>query len=413
MVTTRTFVAEEGEMLWFCESCGTNGLRAKSQRECPNCGAAQNPATRYFPGNEGSIPRDIGVAPRAAAPDWICNFCGAATASKEAACSACGAGKETSSKGVRLVPSSEGGETAASAKARIRQSKELLFATRQAEADAKEGEKRLEDPLGFGDEPDLFDPRFGNPRTSNPSQEVGPLRKWPPELLWFTVGAILLLVLVLALTCSKEETLRVEGVSWQREIAILEKRLVTDSDWCSSMPSDALVLSTSSRVHHTNRIQTGESCHNTPAIPSRCSTSCANKDLGDGSFQRQCKETCTKTVPAGRSCTPIYTDDPVYESWCNYSIQRWRKSDPKSISGQDMNPAWPITGVSGCETLGCTREGDRSEIYRTILRDEDGRPHTCTWYQAEGAWSSFTPGTPLKGTIGSLFHNLDCGSLRK
>ena len=146
MPTTRTFVAEEDEMHWFCTSCGTDKLLAFSQRECPNCGAAQDPNTRYFPGSPkpNVQPRDIGVAPTRPTPDWICNFCGSANAFASSSCAACGAGKETDSKGVRLVPSTDGGETAAAAKNRIQQAEELLFTTRQAEADAKQRHARVQ-----------------------------------------------------------------------------------------------------------------------------------------------------------------------------------------------------------------------------------------------------------------------------
>src|SRR5688572_11159855 len=36
-------------MLWECGACGTRGLLGKTNRQCPNCGAPQDPAKRYFP----------------------------------------------------------------------------------------------------------------------------------------------------------------------------------------------------------------------------------------------------------------------------------------------------------------------------------------------------------------------------
>lgn len=49
METERTESQGFYEMLWDCDHCATKGLFGKSQRHCPECGAPQDAAKRYFP----------------------------------------------------------------------------------------------------------------------------------------------------------------------------------------------------------------------------------------------------------------------------------------------------------------------------------------------------------------------------
>ncbi len=37
------------EMLWDCKYCGQRKNLGLSHRHCPNCGAPQDPAARYYP----------------------------------------------------------------------------------------------------------------------------------------------------------------------------------------------------------------------------------------------------------------------------------------------------------------------------------------------------------------------------
>jgi len=43
------------EMLWDCSFCGARKLLGLTHRHCPNCGAPQDPAKRYFPPEEEKI----------------------------------------------------------------------------------------------------------------------------------------------------------------------------------------------------------------------------------------------------------------------------------------------------------------------------------------------------------------------
>src|SRR5512145_489644 len=80
--------AGDYEMLWDCRFCGTKQLLGVTHRHCPNCGAAQDPAWRYFPAEKDMVPIEkmpyVGV-------DKICLACKQPNSSNSTYCSECGA----------------------------------------------------------------------------------------------------------------------------------------------------------------------------------------------------------------------------------------------------------------------------------------------------------------------------------
>lgn len=87
------------EMMWDCVQCGAKGLLGVSHRHCPQCGAAQDPASRYFPepGSEVEAKhhRYTGV-------DWRCTFCESPNSAAAAFCANCG-GPKDGAKDVKLA----------------------------------------------------------------------------------------------------------------------------------------------------------------------------------------------------------------------------------------------------------------------------------------------------------------------
>lgn len=75
------------EMLWDCDYCGTKQLLGKTHRHCPHCGAAQDPAGRYFPppGQEVAV-----VEHRYYGADLSCPSCSLANSGNSEFCRSCG-----------------------------------------------------------------------------------------------------------------------------------------------------------------------------------------------------------------------------------------------------------------------------------------------------------------------------------
>jgi hypothetical protein len=110
-------VESEGfyEMLWDCPHCDTKGLLGKSQRHCANCGAPQDPSTRYFPTPEQQ--KEVAGHIYEGA-DRTCPSCNAPHGARANNCTQCGAPMDGSGAEVREVVDAPAAASAAPAHAR-------------------------------------------------------------------------------------------------------------------------------------------------------------------------------------------------------------------------------------------------------------------------------------------------------
>lgn len=189
------------EMLWDCAQCNTRGLLGDSHRHCPTCGAAQDPAKRYFPppGEEVEARNHQFVG-----ADWRCAYCSSPNSAAAAHCTHCGAGQD-GTKPVAIVV-----DTAA------------VPASVQM------------------------------PQPAAPSSK---LWRWALALVVF--GAIAMGIL---LTRTHEATASVSSRTWQRDIQIEQFGPVSDSAWCDSLPGDAYAVTQSREQRSTQRIEDGQTC---------------------------------------------------------------------------------------------------------------------------------------------------------
>ncbi|MBI5624466.1 MAG: zinc ribbon domain-containing protein [Elusimicrobia bacterium] len=213
------------EMLWDCEFCSTRKLLGKTHRYCPNCGAPQNPAKRYFPTEEEKIAVEEHEYHGA---DRLCVACRTANHAKTKFCVGCG-GPMEGAKSVALV--SGGGPEGPD---------------RAAMAEVKEWEKR---------------------------EHAGKLK------LAAKAGAGLLVLAALVLLglrlSSKEVELSVNGHHWEREIEVESFRTMKETSWCDSMPLDAYDVLRTREVRSHESVPDGEDCKT------------VRKDRGDGTFSEE------------------------------------------------------------------------------------------------------------------------------
>ncbi len=186
------------EMLWDCEYCSTPKLLGKTHRFCPNCGAPQNPARRYFP------PEDQKVAVedhRYFGADRHCPSCKNPMGAQVKFCGTCGSPMEGAGV-VALKP-----DPAAAAPAPV-----------------------APPPAGRG------------------------------KALWVGLGVgVLALILVFAFW-TKPVVAVVAGHQWSREIQIEKFGPVRESAWCDEMPSGARNVSRRREVRSHRDVPDGQDC---------------------------------------------------------------------------------------------------------------------------------------------------------
>lgn len=187
------------EMLWDCEFCGTRKLLGKTHRFCPNCGAAQNPAKRYFPEEAEKVAVEdheyVGA-------DRVCPSCSASSSAKVKFCGGCG-DEMSGARAVGLIIS--GGAPA---------------------------------PVPASGAPPA--PRF---------------RGWILGLIFAVASIVGFLFLK-----TKPVDLSVAGHSWTREIQVERFGPVRESAWCDQMPVGARELSRKKEVRSIEQVPDGEDC---------------------------------------------------------------------------------------------------------------------------------------------------------
>jgi hypothetical protein len=336
------------QMVWDCRFCGTASLPALSHRFCPNCGAAQDARARRFPADSEKIVVENYTHHGA---DWVCAACTTPNRADARFCQQCGA-------------PAEAGTAAQRREDEVRREGEAFSASavRAVETVAHEQDVRAAAPAKAG----------------------------TPPLVWLAVGAVAIAVLiglVALLTARRDASALVTGHSWERSIAIEQLSAVSDGTWCDLMPGDAYQVSRSERQRSSRSVPDGEDCR------------IRRVDNGDGTFSER------------RECTTRYREEPIYDQYCTYTVNRWVYARSIAQEGESLRdaPRWPLLQINSGMCLGCEREGGREEAY--VLRLQSGdQVYTCRvdealWQRAqlESAWNF---------TVSVVTGQPDCDSLQ-
>jgi hypothetical protein len=204
------------------------------------------------------------------------------------------------------------------------------------------------------------------------------------------LGCLVLMVTVFTLCLwTKPVALTVASHAWERSIEIEQRKEVRESSWCDQLPAGASDVSRSKEVRSHRQVKDGETC------------STRRKDNGDGTF----KET--------RECKPKFKDEPVYDDKCSYRVARWAHERTEKATGSSVKetPAWPKVRLSRTgDGLGAEREGKRTEAYRVVYRDPQGKTHDCDFPEAK--WAGIADGSRWVGQGGVVTGALSCDSLK-
>jgi hypothetical protein len=207
------------------------------------------------------------------------------------------------------------------------------------------------------------------------------------------IGGVLLLALciiggVFAVTYSKETSGEITKMSWERTIDIEAFQSRSEGSWDESVPGDAY----------------SKSCHekqrSTRNVPDGSHEECRNIDQGDGSFRRDCK-----TVQDYRS-------EPVYDTWCDYRVDRWgyARSVNANGNGEASAPEWPVYTLATGQRLGAERAGAQHEKYIVVIHDKDGEDRSCD-FDNQSAWARYDVGMKVTVKV-NLVGDPDCESIK-
>ncbi|MCU0511629.1 MAG: zinc ribbon domain-containing protein [Anaerolineae bacterium] len=316
------------EMLWDCQFCGTAKLLGKTHRFCPNCGAPQNPAARYYPSDDEKVAVEDHIFVGA---DKTCGSCGQLNAGNAEFCQQCGA-PLAGAAGAKVV----------AAQTRAEGEAFQAGAPRDVTREAFDAEMQ----------------RVGVQKKKN----TGP--NWT---LYAALGVVALVVvgIIAALLWTRETTVFVSGHEWSREIRIEQYDNFTTQSWWDAPPmGDGVVRGLcTQRQRSTRQVPDGEEC------------STVRVDQGDGTYREE------------RQCRTRYRDEPVYDDWCTFTGRRWDYERSVTTSGRSLRetPAWGVVTLNCASQarVGCEREAGREEIYTVIFTGDENRTYRCPFPQAQ------------------------------
>jgi hypothetical protein len=341
------------EMLWDCRYCGQRKNLGLTHRHCPNCGAPQNAADRYFPSDDEKVAVESHVYVGA---DLKCPYCERYASRAAKHCGGCGApltgATEAARRQDQLTAGHYAGEAAMDAQ---RERAPANAAAANASAPAKK-------------------PRW-------------------PLFVGIGCGGLLLLVIAFVLVMvfwKREGALEVVGHTWKREIQVERFGPSDESSWCDQVPASAKIVRRTREVRSHEQVPDGEECRT------------RRVDKGDGTYTER------------QECTAKYRKEPVYADRCHYMVNKWQVSRTETASGMALTdePRWPdpkLTNTGQC--VGCEREAKRSESYVVrLLEREKNEEVTCEFDRAR--WASFAAGSKWTGQLSVIGGIPDCSSLK-
>ena len=339
------------EMLWDCTHCGTKKLLGLTHRHCPNCGGEQAANARYFPADAEKVAVQDHVY---AGADIQCPFCQNYNGRQAKHCGNCGGplegGKDVQRRADQVVGAG------------------VAYAGQSVEHAQRE--------LAGQGAPPVPPPKKGFSTLTMAGAAIA-----------VVVGALVLCALV-AVFWKKEAAMSVAGHSWKREIKVEHFGPVSESEWCDRMPSGASSVSRHKEVRSHNKVADGQDCKTRKV------------DNGNGTFTEK------------QECTTKYKEEPVYDDKCDFKIDKWSTARTEAATGAAVTdePRWPEVklGKAG-SCIGCEREGEHTEKYTVVFRDQAKEEYRCDFPQAK--WATFKAASKWKGDVRRMTSTLDCDSL--
>jgi len=323
-------MSEVYEMQWDCQFCGTTKLLGKTHRFCPNCGAPQDPKSRYYPSDEEKVAVKDHVFVGA---DKVCTSCNTLNSAESEFCQNCGA-PLTESVGVGSIEAQTAAEGVAFTNS----------GSRDVTRERHESEMM----------------RVGVMKNKNDDGT-----NWKVIGIVGGVIAVIAVALFAMFFWKQEATVVAESHSWEREIRVDEYVAFTEQNWHDSAPFGDEVFRGMcvSKERSQRQVPDGETCSN------------VRVDQGDGTFRQE------------RQCQTKYRSEPVYDDWCTFTGKRWQYERSVSTTGSSISetPKWGNVALN-CDdqrSIGCEREAERIEKYYVQFAGDKDVKYKCDFPQTQ------------------------------
>lgn len=339
---------------WDCQYCGTVGVLGR-HKSCPVCASARPEGTKfYLPADAEVVTDDELLGYAQIGPDWICAFCSSSNGADRHDCHSCGASREATSEQQKVT-------------------------TYGLDEVPRSGDMDFSEPA----------PRPTSKATTNATAN----RTW----MWIAGGVVAFLLLCCGLPLlfsgafsNDNQTVTVDQYSWERAVEVEDFRTVTEEDW--TLPAAGRVLAQEERIHHYEEVlERYETRTREVSEQVQVGTNeyvCGQRDLGNGFFEDvMCSDPVYETRYRTESYEePIYRDEPVYQTFYTYEIDKWIVDRTLSEAGLHAEPFWPNVTLAEGE-----REGERTESYSIVfVSTDDGETYTLEFPYSE--WISYEPG---------------------
>jgi len=316
------------QMLWDCRFCGTKKLLGIEHRHCPNCGAAQDPAWRYFPTDEDKkIVSDPKYA--YAGIDKACPFCKQPNSANAKFCVACGGDLEKAAQ-VELK-------------------------------DAKTASGKAED---------LTLKKFQQQQAAIAAQNKG----MPTWLKIVIIVAVIAGIIGGALFFLSRSTyasqIKVADANWERTVQVVEYQAQPGDTWCDAMPGGAY-----------NVIRRAGTDYR--SVREACGSHTEKVDRGDGSFsERTVTDYCDKQVPYSRDkCTY------VVNRWNQVDMLKTSGGANDTPIWPNFTP-----NRGGTDVIGSRKQGNTTQTYRVIFDRADNKGKITFMPTTFEEWQKFRVG---------------------
>jgi len=246
------------------------------------------------------------------------------------------------------------------------------------------------------------------PSTVTETYTKEPMNKTP---LYVGLGVVGLLIVVYFVMAGQVSDVHITATDhrWRFEVHTEMFQQHITGDWQRNIPYDSYNRMCQPRMH--NQVHSrviARPCHteHTTHNERTCTTT--------GGVEH-CQTVSTPVV--ANVCHNVYEYYRVYDTWCDYSVNRWVRApmSPAVSSGHGLEPYWPYAPISNCGNFGCTRLSHTEQHYIVDFHIDDGHSsgHTdeCD-FPAPEMWGWITDNVQYQAQATNFGSSLVCNSIQ-